>query len=62
MKMKLELSQLARRHRLEPVLPCALPLASPSPRSVMITGIAAADTIDQHALPHTGIEIGRASL
>jgi hypothetical protein len=37
MKMKLELSSLARRHRVEPKLSIALPLHPPSPRSVLIT-------------------------
>jgi hypothetical protein len=50
MKMKLELSQLARRHRVEPVVSCALPLAPPSPRPVMITGIAATEAIDQERM------------
>ena len=50
MKMKLELSSLARRHRVEPKLSIALPLHLPSPRSVLITGVACADSIDQERM------------
>ena len=47
MKMKLELNSLARRHRTASGISCALPLAAPSNRSVLITGIASSPTIDQ---------------
>ena len=50
MKMKLELSSLARRHRVEPKLSIALPLHPPSPRSVLVTGVACADSIDQERM------------
>jgi hypothetical protein len=53
--MRLELAQLAQRHRVAPTLSCALPLASPSSRPILISGIAAADTIDQERMrfaPH----------
>jgi hypothetical protein len=46
-KMRLELAQLARRHRPAPSLTCTLPLAPLSDRSVRITGIASSPTIDQ---------------
>ena len=45
MKMKLELSSLAT-----PKLSIALPLHLPSPRSVLITGVACADSIDQERI------------
>lgn len=55
MKMRLELSQLARRHGVTPGISCALPLADPSARPVTISGIAAAPTVDQERMafaPH----------
>ena len=45
MKMKLELSSLARRHRVEPKLFIALPLHPPSPRSVLTASPAATASI-----------------
>jgi YD repeat-containing protein len=47
MKLKLELAQLAQRHRVTPTISCALPLAAPASRPVLISGIAASTTVDQ---------------
>jgi hypothetical protein len=49
-RMRLELSQLARRHRVEPKLSCALPLADPHPRPVIISGMAMSCSVDQERM------------
>ena len=49
MKMQYELAALLRKRRTEPKLSCALPLHDPSPRPVMISGIASA-CIDQERM------------
>jgi hypothetical protein len=50
MRMKLELAQLARRHRVGPQLSCALPLAPPVNYPVRIDGIAVSNTLDQERM------------
>lgn len=50
MQMRLDLARLAQRHRVAPTNSCALPLAEPASRPVLITGIACADTIDQERM------------
>jgi YD repeat-containing protein len=50
LKLRLELAQLAQRHCVIPTLSRAMPLAAPASRPVLISGIAAANTIDQERM------------
>ena len=49
-KMRVELAQLSRRHGVTPGISCALPLAPPSSRPILISGVASAATIDQERM------------